>query len=128
MNSPKVLWPSFRLRGDTRFYFAGQMTGVEGYVESAASGLMAGIHAARAYCHARTLDFPVVTAMGALAHYISNPEVEKFQPMNVNYGLMPPLTKRVHKKMIRNALYAERAQAAFAPVRQLCNEDVRFED
>lgn len=128
MNSPKVLWPSFRLRGDTRFYFAGQMTGVEGYVESAASGLMAGIHAARAYCHARTLDFPVVTAMGALAHYISNPEVEKFQPMNVNYGLMPPLTKRVHKKMIRNALYAERAQTAFAPVRQLCNEDVRFED
>ena len=127
MNSPKVLWPTFRLRSDTRFYFAGQMTGVEGYVESAAAGLMAGIHVARAYRHARTIEFPVVTAMGALAHYISNPDVEKFQPMNVNYGLMPPLEKRVHKKMVRNAMYSERAQAAFAAVRQLCNEDIRPE-
>lgn len=125
MNSPKVLTASFRLRSDTHLYFAGQMTGVEGYVESAASGLMAGIHAARAWLHERTVDFPNVTAMGALAHYISNPDVEKFQPMNVNYGLTPPLQKKhVHKKQVRNALYSERAMAAFEPVRQMCNSDV----
>ena len=129
MNSPKVLTASFRLRSDTRLYFAGQMTGVEGYVESAASGLMAGIHASRAWLHERTVDFPIVTAMGALAHYISNPEVEKFQPMNVNYGLTPPLQKKhVHKKQVRNALYSERAMAAFQPVKQMCNSDVLPEE
>ena len=109
MNSPQLLDNKFNLRSDKRFYFAGQMTGVEGYVESAASGLMAGLHAARAALELGAVEFPSETAHGALANYISNPEVKEFQPMNVNFGLIPPLTQRIRKKREKNAMIAARS-------------------
>ena len=95
LNSPQLLDKHFNLRSNKRFYFAGQMTGVEGYVESAASGLMAGLAAARAVLELPEVEFPDVTAHGALANYISNPAIENFQPMNINFGLIPPLTVRI---------------------------------
>ena len=122
MNSPQLLNADFRLRTNTRFFFAGQMTGVEGYVESAASGLMAGIQAVCAQKGLPAVEFPDITAMGALAHYISNPAVTDFQPMNVNYGIMPPLEKRVRKRRFRNEMLANRALEAFETVTSRCGE------
>ena len=113
LNSPKLLDNHFCLRTNPRFYFAGQMTGVEGYVESAASGLMAGLHAARRALELPPVYFPAETAHGALANYISNPEVENFQPMNVNFGLIPPLAQRIRKKREKNALIAQRGLEKF---------------
>ncbi|MDO4921088.1 MAG: methylenetetrahydrofolate--tRNA-(uracil(54)-C(5))-methyltransferase (FADH(2)-oxidizing) TrmFO [Phascolarctobacterium sp.] len=112
LNSPQLLDKHFCLRSDKRFYFAGQMTGVEGYVESAASGLMAGIAAARAALELPEAEFPAETAHGALANYISNPAIENFQPMNINFGLIPPLTVRIRKKKEKNAQIAARALEA----------------
>lgn len=108
LNSPKLLDKHFCLRSNERFFFAGQMTGVEGYVESAASGLMAGLHAARRALELAPVDFPAETAHGALANYISNPAVENFQPMNINFGLIPPLMQRIRKKREKNAAIAQR--------------------
>ena len=122
MNSPQLLNADFRLRTNPRFFFAGQMTGVEGYVESAASGLMAGIQAVCAQKGMPAVEFPDITAMGALAHYISNPAVTDFQPMNVNYGIMPPLEKRVRKRRFRNEMLANRALEAFETVASRCGE------
>lgn len=119
LNSPQLLDKHFNLRSNKRFYFAGQMTGVEGYVESAASGLMAGLAAARAVLELPEVEFPEVTAHGALANYISNPAIENFQPMNINFGLIPPLTVRIRKKREKNAQIAARALEAldgFLPV------------
>ena len=121
LNSPRLLNADFRLRTDPRYFFAGQMTGVEGYVESAASGLMAGIQAVCAMKGLPSVDFPDITAMGALAHYISNPAVTDFQPMNVNYGIMPPLEKRVRKRRFRNELLSQRALQAFGQVTERCS-------
>jgi len=112
LNSPQLLDKHFNLRSNKRFYFAGQMTGVEGYVESAASGLMAGLAAARAVLELPKVEFPDVTAHGALANYISNPAIENFQPMNINFGLIPPLTVRIRKKREKNAQIAARALEA----------------
>lgn len=112
LNSPQLLDKHFNLRSNKRFYFAGQMTGVEGYVESAASGLMAGLAAARAILELPDVEFPDVTAHGALANYISNPTIENFQPMNINFGLIPPLTVRIRKKREKNAQIAARALEA----------------
>lgn len=112
LNSPQLLDKHFNLRNNKRFYFAGQMTGVEGYVESAASGLMAGLAAARAVLELPEVEFPDVTAHGALANYISNPAIENFQPMNINFGLIPPLTIRIRKKREKNAQIAARALEA----------------
>ena len=109
MNSPQLLDNRFCLRKNPRFYFAGQMTGVEGYVESAAAGLMAGLHAARAELGLPPVEFPPETAHGALAHYVSNPNVENFQPMNVNFGIIPPLEQRFRKKKEKNTLLAQRS-------------------
>lgn len=113
LNSPQLLDKHFNLRNNKRFYFAGQMTGVEGYVESAASGLMAGLAAARAVLELPEVELPEVTAHGALANYISNPAIENFQPMNINFGLIPPLTVRIRKKREKNAQIAARALEAF---------------
>lgn len=119
LNSPQLLDKHFNLRSNKRFYFAGQMTGVEGYVESAASGLMAGLAAARAVLELPEVEFPEVTAHGALANYISNPAIANFQPMNIHFGLIPPLTVRIRKKREKNAQIAARALEAldgFLPV------------
>ena len=112
LNSPQLLDKHFNLRNNKRFYFAGQMTGVEGYVESAASGLMAGLAAARAVLELPEVELPEVTAHGALANYISNPAIENFQPMNINFGLIQPLTVRIRKKREKNAQIAARALEA----------------
>lgn len=109
MNSPKLLNKDFSLRNEPRFFFAGQMTGVEGYVESAASGLMAGLACARKILGETPAEFPAETAHGSLANYVSNPDVEHFQPMNINFGLIPPLAVRIRKKKEKNPLIAARA-------------------
>lgn len=112
INSPQLLDEHFCLKKQPRFYFAGQMTGVEGYVESAASGLMAGVNVAMVSQGKAAVDFSKETAHGALSHYISNADVKNFQPMNVNFGLMPPLNIRIRKKKEKNAKIAERALLA----------------
>ena len=109
LNSPKLLDSFYRLKSDNRIYFAGQMTGVEGYVESASSGLLAGLNAARQYEGKTLLDFPKGTAIGALAHYISDLDVKHFQPMNINFGLIPPLDVRIKDKKERYERISNRA-------------------
>ena len=108
INSPKVLLPTFQLKSNQKIFFAGQITGVEGYVESAAAGLIAGINAARL---AKNLDakiFPVETCHGALANYITTADAKNFQPMNITFGLLPPFETKI-KKSDRKSKLAERA-------------------
>jgi methylenetetrahydrofolate--tRNA-(uracil-5-)-methyltransferase len=115
INSPLVLRPTLQLADDPRIFFAGQMTGVEGYVESAAAGLMAGVNAARLFAGLPAVAFPEETAHGALAHYITTADPAHFQPMNVNFGLMPPLSERVRDKKLKKQKIAERALTAIEP-------------
>lgn len=110
INSPKVLLPTFQLRGSPKILFAGQITGVEGYVESAASGLMAGVNAARLTQGLEPIIFPPTTCHGALAHYITT-AVADFQPMNVTFGLLPPLEGRTPKKLRKEKLSARALEA-----------------
>ncbi len=111
INSPSLLETTQQLKNDPRIFFAGQITGVEGYVESAASGLLAGI-AAAALAQGQPIPVPPPeTALGALMHHITNADAKHFQPMNVNYGLFPELPGRIKKKERRLRL-AERAQEA----------------
>ena len=107
INSPKVLLPTFQLKSAPKIFFAGQITGVEGYVESAAAGLTAGINAARLAKNLDAITFPHETCHGALANYITT-ENKNFQPMNITFGLLPPLESRV-KKVNRKEKSAERA-------------------
>ncbi len=109
IKSPGVLGSGYELLSDPRIYFAGQMTGVEGYIESTASGFTAGVTMARKLLGLSTLDFPCETAVGALAHYISDVSVKDFQPMNVNYGIMSPLTIKFRGKKDKHTKLAERA-------------------
>lgn len=109
MNSPKSLRPTLQLIGEDRLFFAGQMTGVEGYVESASSGLVAGVNAARLCLGKEPCVFPPETAHGALCHYITQPAIHHFQPMNVNFGLMPELGERIRDKKLKKQRIAERA-------------------
>ena len=111
INAPALLLPTQQLRSEPRILFAGQITGVEGYVESAASGFLAGITAARLLQGAPLAVPPPETALGALMAHITNADARHFQPMNVNYGLFPELAGRVKKKEKRQRL-AERALAA----------------
>lgn len=110
INAPALLAPTFQLKSDPRIFFAGQITGVEGYVESTGSGFLAGINAARLVRGDELLVPPAATALGALVTHITNADVKHFQPMNVNYGLFPPLEGKVKKKERRGKL-AERAMA-----------------
>ena len=102
----------YRVKGDERLMFAGQITGVEGYVESTASGCLAALELARRIEGKPPIDFPQETAIGALALYISHEGVENFQPMNVNFGIMPPLGYRVKGKRNKNAALSQRALEA----------------
>ncbi len=111
INSPCLLLPTQQLRNDLRIFFAGQITGVEGYVESAASGLLAGIAAANLIQGKSMPVPPPDTALGALMQHITNADVKHFQPMNVNYGLFPDLPGRI-KKIQKRQLLAERALAS----------------
>ena len=108
INAPALLLATQQLKSDPRIIFAGQITGVEGYVESAASGFLAGMNAAHLQLGRPLAVPPVETALGALMHHITNADVRHFQPMNVNYGLFPELLGRVKKKEKRQKL-AERA-------------------
>jgi methylenetetrahydrofolate--tRNA-(uracil-5-)-methyltransferase len=113
IDSPRLLNRYYQVRVEPRLTFAGQMTGVEGYVESAASGLLAGAELARRVLGQQPLDFPRETALGALSYYISDPTVKDFQPMNVNFGIIPPLGRRVRGgKRVKNGELAKRALAA----------------
>ena len=109
LNSPRLLDRYYRLKAEPRISFAGQMTGVEGYVESAASGFLVGVETARRLRGLSPVDFPQETAIGALGLYISNQSVTAFQPMNINFGIMPPLGHRVRGKRNKNAELSQRA-------------------
>lgn len=113
INSPKLLTEHFNMRENPQIYFAGQITGVEGYIESAASGIIAGINAARAASDKPPLDLPPESIIGALSRYISDPTVEKFQPMGSNMGILPPLSERIKGKQERYNKAAMRGLAAF---------------
>ena len=109
INAPAVLLPTFQARRRRDLFFAGQISGVEGYLESAASGLIAGINAARLADGAPAVIFPVTTALGALAHYISASESTNYQPTNVAFGLMPPLEHHIRDKRRRKEALVRRA-------------------
>ncbi len=109
LNSPKLLDRYYRLRTDGRISFAGQMTGVEGYVESAASGMLVGIETAARVLGMEPVDFPQETAIGALSLYVSGGSVGDFQPMNVNFGIISPLGRRVKGKRNKNAEISKRS-------------------
>ena len=108
LDSPRMLDRYYRVKSEPRIMFAGQITGVEGYVESTASGCLAALELARRLQDKPPVDFPQETAIGALALYISNQSVENFQPMNVNFGIMPPLGYRVKGKRNKNAELSKR--------------------
>ena len=109
LNSPQLLDRYYRLKADPRIAFAGQMTGVEGYVESAASGFLVGVELARRLKGQAPIDFPSETAIGALGLYVSNGSIVNFQPMNINFGIMPPLGYRVKGKRNKNAELSKRS-------------------
>ena len=109
LNSPRLLDRYYRLKAEPRLSFAGQMTGVEGYVESAASGFLVGVETARRLTGRPPVDFPRETAIGALGLYVSNPSVTMFQPMNINFGIIPPLDHFVKGKRNKNAEISQRA-------------------
>ena len=110
INSPDVLNEKYELKGHDNLYFAGQMTGVEGYVESAASGLVAGINLAHKILDKGEVIFPRETMIGSMAYYISHAKNEKnFQPMNANFGLLPSLEKRIKDKKERYETQAKRS-------------------
>ncbi|AUM65908.1 methylenetetrahydrofolate--tRNA-(uracil(54)-C(5))-methyltransferase (FADH(2)-oxidizing) TrmFO [Brevibacillus laterosporus] len=109
INSPKLLRPTYQYKDRDSLFFAGQMTGVEGYVESAASGLLAGINAARLAKGEEQIILPVETVMGSMAHYITTTNAKHFQPMNANFGLLPSLGIKIRNKKEKNEKLAERA-------------------
>ena len=109
LDSPKLLDRYYRLKSEPRISFAGQMTGVEGYVESAASGMLVGIETAARVLDLESVDFPQETAIGALGLYISGGSVGDFQPMNINFGIIKPLEYRVKGKRNKNAEISKRS-------------------
>ena len=126
LNSPRLLDRYYRLKSDPRIRFAGQMTGVEGYVESAASGMLTGIEAAAELLGLEHADFPQETAIGALALYVSGGSVGDFQPMNINFGIIPPLDHRVKGKRNKNAEISQRSLAIIESLKE--KEVFRIED
>ena len=115
LNSPHLLTSTYRVRESENLYFAGQITGVEGYIESASSGFVAGLNAVLG----DSVRFPQETAIGSLAHYVSDPNITDFQPMNVNFGLLPPPEGRVKKKERKEYL----ASRALATLEAFCKEN-----
>ncbi|MED0683114.1 FADH(2)-oxidizing methylenetetrahydrofolate--tRNA-(uracil(54)-C(5))-methyltransferase TrmFO [Bacillus altitudinis] len=109
INSPSLLKPTYQFKNRDDLFFAGQMTGVEGYVESAASGLVAGINAARFVNGEELVTLPEETAIGSMAYYITSTNKKSFQPMNANFGLLKDLGVRIKNKQERYAEYAKRA-------------------
>ena len=125
LDSPRLLDRYYRLKARPRISFAGQTTGVEGYVESCASGFLVGVETARRLLGQAPMDFPRETAIGALGLYVSNESVTQFQPMNINFGIMPPLDHRVKGKRNKNA---ELSQRSLAIIQQVKQEVLNYED
>jgi methylenetetrahydrofolate--tRNA-(uracil-5-)-methyltransferase len=114
IDAPRLLDSTLALRSEPRVRFAGQISGTEGYLEAAASGLLAALNA---FCDLRCLEpaiLPEASALGALIAYATNPETSPYQPMHVNWGIIPPLPTRIKGKRERYAAYGERARARFA--------------
>ena len=122
INSPSLLKPTYQLKTRESLLFAGQMTGVEGYVESAASGLVAGLNAARLVKGQEPVVLPEHSALGSMAQYITTADFKHFQPMNANFGLFPPLEKRIRNKKEKNEAIAARALDA---IEQFKNEHLQ---
>ena len=118
INSPQLLNSTYKLQNSENIFFAGQITGVEGYAESAASGLIAGLNAALEVLGKPSIIFENDTAIGALAQYISDPSIKKFQPMNINFGIIRSLDERVKDKKVR---YSKIAQRALEKIRDSVN-------
>lgn len=116
ITSPTVLMPTMQTKKQPHIFFAGQITGVEGYIESASNGLVGGINAARLALGKEPLVFPQETAIGSLCHYITATQAKNFQPMNITFGLMPPLEKRIRDKKEKNRQLAARALEKLASV------------
>ncbi|WP_276352513.1 FADH(2)-oxidizing methylenetetrahydrofolate--tRNA-(uracil(54)-C(5))-methyltransferase TrmFO [Cohnella caldifontis] len=114
INSPRLLLPTYQFKRRENLFFAGQMTGVEGYVESAASGLMAGLNAGRLARGLAPVTPPPETTLGSMAQYITTADFRHFQPMNANFGLFPPLGRRVRSKKEKNEAIAARALESVA--------------
>lgn len=128
LNSPQLLDRYYRLKSDSRISFAGQMTGVEGYVESAASGMLVGIETAARLLDLEPVNFPQETAIGALGLYISGGSVGDFQPMNINFGIITPLGYRVKGKRNKNAEISARSLKNIDELMEkevFCREDNR---
>ncbi len=119
IDSPRVLNSDYSSKQNPRLFFAGQLTGVEGYMESASSGLIAGINAARLCGGIDTLTLPEFTMIGSLSRYISDPTVSKFQPMGANLGILPPLEDKIRDKRERAEKYSERS---FSSLEQFISE------
>ena len=118
LDSPRLLDRYYRLKSEPRISFAGQMTGVEGYVESTASGFLVGVETARRLRGMSPIDFPPETAIGALGLYVSNESVGNFQPMNINFGILPPLGYKVKGKRNKNTVLSQRSLDILEPLRQ----------
>ncbi|MDU5333536.1 FADH(2)-oxidizing methylenetetrahydrofolate--tRNA-(uracil(54)-C(5))-methyltransferase TrmFO [Enterococcus sp.] len=116
INSPELLRSTYQSKKRDDLFFAGQMTGVEGYVESAGSGLVAGLNAARLAKDEELIEFPRETAIGSMAYYITHAEGKHFQPMNANFGLFPSLPERIRDKKLRYETLAERALNALTEI------------
>ena len=125
VNAPVSLNEELALKSRPNVHLAGQITGVEGYVESCASGFLVGVETARRLLGQAPMDFPRETAIGALGLYVSNESVTQFQPMNINFGIMPPLDHRVKGKRNKNA---ELSQRSLAIIQQVKQEVLNYED
>jgi methylenetetrahydrofolate--tRNA-(uracil-5-)-methyltransferase len=110
LNAPTLLKPTMQWHNRPDLFFAGQITGVEGYVGNAATGLLAGLNAARLLRGKSPVTLPNTTMLGALCHYVTHAEPKGFQPMKANFGLMPPLAKKIRNKQARYQAYVDRAK------------------
>lgn len=118
IHSPTLLRATLQMKNDDSIYFAGQIVGVEGYTESAAMGIIAGINAARSLRKMSPVAMPPASAIGSLLRYITDESVKQFQPMNINFGLFPPISKRVPKN-VKKKLVAERALSEISRLQEL---------
>ncbi len=124
LNAPRVLLPTMQFRNRQDLFFAGQITGVEGYVGNIGTGLLAGINAARLLRGEPALTLPEETMLGALCHYVAHASPQGFQPMKANFGLLPPLEAPIKHKRARYEAYAARARAALERSLNAVNSDL----
>ncbi|UMZ73348.1 methylenetetrahydrofolate--tRNA-(uracil(54)-C(5))-methyltransferase (FADH(2)-oxidizing) TrmFO [Natranaerofaba carboxydovora] len=123
VNSPSILKATYQLKDYPNIFLAGQITGVEGYIESASSGIVAGINASRLLIEEETLTFPEETAHGALSNYITTASPRNFQPMNINFGLLPPPEDKNKKKVPKKEKKAKQSEKALSSLENFINEN-----